>query len=295
MLKQIAVSIMVLSLIGCSQVAGQDNETVKVTLEFDSMVSLPEETTTDQVSEEIEPEETKMFEGVLRNIKPDNYETDVPVITYMDMIFSKRYNYDEEIIRKIENPLTFYVLCNKLNQLSSTYIPEDLVEPDVLFSFDHEDEKRFLRKHTAQALETLFKAAEDEGHILYALSGYRSYARQEAVYGYWVSKYGQEEADKFSARPGHSEHQTGLAMDITSRSVGFDLTESFGEEPEGIWVKENAHRFGFIIRYPKDKIDITLYNYEPWHLRYVGYELANLLYEENLTLEECYEMLTLEG
>lgn len=294
MIKQIAVSIMVTFLIGCGQTTEADHETVKVRLDYNSTGLQAEEINTNPVIEAISLEEVKVLEGFLSPIKSDNYKTDVLLTTYKDSIFPKQYNYDNEIIKEIEKPSTLYVLCNKLNQLPSSYVPEDLVEPDVRFSFDHEDEKRFLRKHAAKALEELFKVADENGHLLYALSGYRSYTRQEAVYGYWVSKYSQEEADKFSARPGHSEHQTGLTMDITSQSVGFDLTESFGEKPEGIWVKENAHRFGFIIRYAKDKTDMTLYNYEPWHLRYVGDDLARSLYEKKFSLEEYYEMLTLE-
>ena len=88
------------------------------------------------------------------------------------------------------------------------------------------------------------------------------------------------------AYPGQSEHQTGLAMDVSSQSVGFTLEEDFGQAKEGIWLKDNAHKFGFIIRYGKDNTHITGYSYEPWHIRYVGKDVANEIYEKNITLEE---------
>jgi D-alanyl-D-alanine carboxypeptidase len=104
-----------------------------------------------------------------------------------------------------------------------------------------------------------------------------------------VSANGQEAADKFSAKPGQSEHQTGLAIDITCEAMNYQLDYSFGVTDEGAWVKENAHRFGFIIRYPEGKEDITGYMYEPWHLRYVGVDLAEEVYNSGLTLEEYFE------
>ena len=112
------------------------------------------------------------------------------------------------------------------------------------------------------------------------VSGYRSYYDQKSTYNYWVSVYGQKDADTISARPGHSEHQTGLAFDITS------LNSSYGETEEGIWLRENCFKYGFIIRYPKGKEHITGYAYEPWHIRYVGVEHATYIMNNNLTLEE---------
>ena len=95
-----------------------------------------------------------------------------------------------------------------------------------------------------------------------------------------------EAADQYSARPGHSEHQTGLTIDITSESVHEGLTEAFGETEEGEWVAQNAHRFGYIIRYPQNRVSETGYQYEPWHLRYVGVKIATEIYEDQLILED---------
>jgi len=180
----------------------------------------------------------------------------------------------------------YLILVNKEIALPEDFVPPNLTIPNVRFSQEGRAEIKHLQAAAAQALEAMFAAAEEEGIILYAVSGYRSYALQKSVYNRHVQNSGQEYADRISARPGHSEHQTGLAMDITSKSVGFGLKTKFGETPEGQWVAENAHRFGFIIRYPKGKEDLTGYNYEPWHLRYVGREAAKTIYENDLILEE---------
>lgn len=116
----------------------------------------------------------------------------------------------------------------------------------------------------------MFDAAKKEGYELAAVSGYRSYDRQKVIFDNEVSLKGERKAKEAVAYPGESEHQTGLAMDISSRSNGFELNEAFGSTADGKWVQDNAYKYGFIIRYPKNKEDITKYEYEPWHLRYVG-------------------------
>lgn len=193
---------------------------------------------------------------------------------------------DSDDVYVVTNLLDPLILVNKTRNLPSGYVPSDLVEPIVPFSFQEKLPKRLMRKEAATALEELFeKAAEDEIELL-GQSAYRSYNTQDAIFAYNAKHHGEEEANRSSALPGHSEHQTGLAIDITSRSVGLALNESFGETSEGIWVKENAAQFGFIIRYPMNKEEITGYIYEPWHIRYVGKEAAMDIYENNLTLEE---------
>ncbi len=177
------------------------------------------------------------------------------------------------------------VLVNKFNSLSDSYTPEDLVTVSVPTVLENPEVNQ-LRQEASNALTKMFAKAEEEGHFLFARSGFRSYDTQIHLFDSYAERHGEEEANKYSAKPGYSEHQTGLVMDITSESVQFELTEHFGETPEGIWVKENAHKFGFIIRYPKNKEDITGYIYEPWHLRYLGKEVATLLYKEDLTFEE---------
>ncbi len=181
------------------------------------------------------------------------------------------------------------VFVNKKNPLDASYKPDDLVVPDVKFSFDGDNPKKQLRREAAEALERLFAQAEEDGIELRAVSGYRSYATQKAIFERNASIKGEEEANRTSAYPGQSEHQTGLAMDVSAASVNYALEEIFGETEEGIWLAENAASFGFIIRYPQDKEEITGYKYEPWHLRYLGVELAEFLTEQGLTLEEFLE------
>jgi len=179
------------------------------------------------------------------------------------------------------------VLVNKQNELPADYVPPDLVYVNIPFTFNEKVEKRMMRKEAAEKLEELVAAAKEENIILYGVSGYRSYQTQKALFAYFTQRDGSEEkANMISARPGESEHQAGLAMDVSSQSVNFGLVENFGDTKEYAWLKDHAHKYGFIIRYPKGKEHITGYSYEPWHIRYVGVDLATKLYEEDLTYEE---------
>lgn len=176
-------------------------------------------------------------------------------------------------------------VVNKEYGLPEDYKPEDLVVPNVPFSFSGTLEKSYLRKEAAEALEKLFDIAKKEGIQLNAVSGFRSYDYQKNLYANNVKRKGQEHTDRFSAKPGHSEHQTGLTMDVSSKSANNELELTFANTKEGKWLKENAYRAGFIIRYPKGKESITGYAYEPWHIRYVG-DIAESIYNKKLTLEE---------
>ena len=186
------------------------------------------------------------------------------------------------------NPASVYALVNKMYPMSSEYQPEDLVEVNVKFTFNYKDEKRMLRKEAAHALECMFEAATEDGIELLGVSGYRSFLRQQSIYNNNLSTKGYEHTNSYSARPGRSEHQTGWSIDISSESADGKLIEEFIETVEGQWVKNNSYKFGFIVRYPKGKEDITGYSYEPWHVRYVGYDLAKYLYDNNMTLDEYY-------
>jgi D-alanyl-D-alanine carboxypeptidase len=190
---------------------------------------------------------------------------------------------------RILAPGDYDALVNKERSLPAGYIPEDLVFVEVPTCLEL-PEVRQMRREASRALSELFAAASAAGFELTARSGYRAYATQAALYTNYVRNQGQEYADQYSARPGTSEHQTGLVMDITSPGMNFQLDESFGETPEGIWTAANAQRFGFIIRYPLGKEDITGYAYEPWHLRYVKPALAEELYRRGLTMEEFFNL-----
>lgn len=191
--------------------------------------------------------------------------------------------------RVVENPYEILSLVNKEYALPSDYIPEDLVIPNVRFSFVEDLPKKQLRKVAAEALEALFEDADGAGLELFAVSGYRSYDRQDAIFASNANKHGEEAANRFSARPGESEHQTGLTMDVSSPAVNFNLVIEFGETDEGQWLKKHASDYGFIIRYPEGKEDITQYQYEPWHLRYIGKKAAKEIMDNGLTLEEYLE------
>ncbi len=192
-------------------------------------------------------------------------------------------------IKEILNPRSIDVLINKENCLPSDYIPPDLTTPNIP-ARTYTSENAKLREPAARALENLYVAAKAEGFYFFSASGYRSYALQESVFNSEVSRVGFEKASTQVAYPGTSEHQSGLAMDISSDAMGGALLESFGDTGVGKWVAENCHKYGFIIRYPKDKVHITKYDYEPWHLRYLGVDFATHLYEKDLCMEEYYAL-----
>ncbi|MGE5404100.1 MAG: D-alanyl-D-alanine carboxypeptidase family protein [Candidatus Saccharibacteria bacterium] len=183
----------------------------------------------------------------------------------------------------VDNPNDILVLVNKTHLLPSNYVPDDLVIPSVPFASTEPDS---LRNEAALALEQLFNAAKQSGIKYYCLSGYRSYIEQKKVYSDHVYERGEYEANQVSARPGRSEHQTGLAADLTSDTAGRKLVRTFGRLKEGLWLKTHAHEFGFVIRYPLNKETITGYYYEPWHVRYVGTNAAAEIYDKNIVLEE---------
>ncbi len=190
----------------------------------------------------------------------------------------------------IQNPQNTLALVNKIFGLPGNYIPGDLVRPNVLFSFGNAKlEKSLMRKEAAEAMEKMFAGARNDGIELAAVSGYRSYGRQETLFKAEVNKVGEEKALEAVARPGSSEHQTGLTMDISSKNNNFNLNEQFGSTKEGVWLAHNAHKYGFILRYPKGKEELTGYMYEPWHFRYVGIKAATEIYENDWTLEEYFD------
>jgi D-alanyl-D-alanine carboxypeptidase len=192
----------------------------------------------------------------------------------------------DEPTKIVENPYEILSLVNKQHALPADYIPNDLVTPNVRFPFTEDLPKKQLRKVAADALEELFAASDEAGLNLFAQSGYRSYDRQDAIFAANVDRVGEEAANNFSARPGESEHQTGLTMDVTSPDVNFDLIIEFGDTKEGKWIKEHASDYGFIIRYVEGKEAITEYQFEPWHLRYVGVRAAKEITSQGITLEE---------
>ena len=184
-----------------------------------------------------------------------------------------------------QDPTDTLILVNKNNKAPA--VPVTLVKPDVQPTREAVSENIYMRPEAAAALEELFEAAAQDGITLYATSGYRSYSTQKAIFERKLERMDEKQANASVAKPGYSEHQTGLAMDIEGETTkGTGLTEAFGESPEGIWTAEHCAEYGFIIRYPKEKTNITGYIYEPWHLRYVGKEAAAEITELDVTFEE---------
>lgn len=167
------------------------------------------------------------------------------------------------------------VIANKTYSLPSNFAPNNLVTINGYIK---------VVDYVKEAFLSLSSDAKAIGLNIYASSGYRSYSNQKYIYENYVSMDGKENADRYSARAGYSEHQTGLAIDVNTIDMSFDNTS------ESVWLRENAYKYGFIIRYPKGKEEITGYMYEPWHIRYVGKELSNKLYKDGsyITLEEYY-------
>ena len=186
-------------------------------------------------------------------------------------------------IKKV-NPINYDFIINKNYKLDEDYIPNDLEQVSLEFSC----KDKYLRKFAKMYFEKMAIDAKKEGFNIIAVSTFRSYKYQKKLYNNYVKDKGLHYADMASARPGHSEHQTGLAVDIADLSLDYD---NFENTKEFNWVKHNAHKYGFILRYPKAKFHITGFKYEPWHYRYVGIKSATEIYKNNLTLEE-YKKIT---
>ncbi len=172
-------------------------------------------------------------------------------------------------------------LINKTHMLPPSYVPKDLVKVNAAGY-----RTVYLRKEAAQALETMFNAGKKAGVNLYCSSGYRSYADQQRIFKNHVVLMGEAKANAISSKEGQSEHQSGFAMDVTCRAMNGDLQERFIQTGEGKWLAAHAHEYGFIVRFPKGKEASTGYRYEPWHIRYLGKDLATKVNASGLSYEE---------
>ncbi len=192
---------------------------------------------------------------------------------YYEIIFDSNINLNEKI------------LVNKYYTLPSDYVPENLVEISTKHSWGEKGTQK-ATSETYDAFISMAYDAEMQDITLMINSSYRSYASQETVYNNYKDTRGERYADEIAARAGHSEHQTGLALDIfsteTSNQADFQNSKAY------TYLKENAHKFGFILRYPEDKVSITGYAFESWHYRYVGIDIAKYIYENNITYDEYY-------
>lgn len=173
------------------------------------------------------------------------------------------------------------VLVNKYNYLGKNYIPNNLENINIKYA----RKGMKLVKEARIAFEKMAKDAKKDGYNIIAMSSYRSYKYQVDLYNKYKKKDGKEAADTYSARPGYSEHQTGLATDIYNGKTDFN---NFEKTKEFKWMQKNAHKYGFILRFPKDKVKQTGYQYESWHYRYVGKKASKYIKKHKLCFEEYY-------
>lgn len=191
----------------------------------------------------------------------------------------------------IDTPASITAIINKQRPFPSDYEPSDLVVPNIAMRDNISGDEQYVRAQAATALEAMTSAAANEGIALLLGSGYRSYALQESLFASYEEISGTEAANQYSARAGQSEHQTGLAVDLVGDDMSCYLEICFEETPTGQWLESHAHEYGFILRFKKGKESITGYQYEPWHFRYVGPELAKAIHEKNVTMEEYFDLV----
>lgn len=185
---------------------------------------------------------------------------------------------------------SIWVIVNKRRPLPVGYQPNELVAPGGPLRLSREAEEMKLRATIVKPVDVMFSDAKAAGLNLMLVSGYRSEGVQRTVYNGYVKQQGQAAADTESARPGYSEHQTGLAFDVGRTDRKCELEACFGDTAEGKWIAANAHKYGFVVRYPANKQLVTGYVYEPWHLRYVGTDLAKAIKDSGQTLEEFFTL-----
>ena len=192
---------------------------------------------------------------------------------------------DEAVVLDDEEALNILTLLNRCQRLSRAFVPPDLSPLDVPTVRVLEGTHHLMRAEAARAAELLFADADAAGLSLVASSAFRSYDWQVFLHENAVAELGVDAARRISAIPGHSEHQLGLALDVSTAELNGALVTEFANTEEGKWLKDNAHRFGFIISYPEGSEPQTSFVYEPWHIRYVGLDAANEIFESGLLFE----------
>ena len=198
------------------------------------------------------------------------------LITLLILLNKNKFYKNIKIINK---PNKIDVLVNKNNKLDKFYKPNDLVKLSELYS----NKDKYMRRDAALNFEKMSRDALLDGYKIVAVSTYRSYFYQQELFNYYVKIMGIKKALKASAKEGHSEHQTGLSVDVMGSNNDYN---NFEKTPEFKWMMNNAYKYGFILRFPKGKEHITGFKYEPWHYRYVGKKIAKIIYRNNITLEE---------
>lgn len=198
------------------------------------------------------------------------------IVMYVNIGLDKEFYSD---IKKVTNTNNKLVLVNKYNSLPKNFEAQNLITFNNNYSYNGQK----MEKTAAESMMSLIDEARNKGYTLMVISGYRTESYQTELYNSSLNINGKTHADMYSARPRHSEHQTGLSVDISNIAGvidGFEKYEVYN------WIKENAYKYGFIERYPKGKEFITGYGYEPWHYRYLGVEAATVVYNKQITFEE---------
>ena len=225
-----------------------------------------------------------IYENFYDYIDYQQNNLDKPLTNVIEIINT---NVDKEYYSEIfetDISLKNLMLVNKYYYLDDTYKPDNLVSIPTTYAWGAKDSKK-VTDDTYEAFLELWNASHDNGYYLMVSSAYRDYNHQQEVYDDYKEKGGTEYADTIAARAGHSEHQTGYSIDMFE--MGY-TQKTFHESDSYKWLLENAHKYGFILRYPEDKEDITGYAFESWHYRYVGVEVATYIYENHITYDEYY-------
>ena len=213
-----------------------------------------------------------------------NYYKNNKDITSRQIVEDVNCNLDYEYYKvdyKVDLTKKYQVLVNKFYKLDKEYTPNNLVKIDKKYGRERQVEKRVY-----EAFIEMYNAIEKEGMGIYITSPYRSYNYQKSLYNNYVKDNGTKKADTFSARAGYSEHQTALAIDITAKD---SMYTKFASTKEFEWMLKNCYKYGFILRYPKDKERQTGYMFESWHYRYVGKKIAKYIHDNGITYDEYYE------
>lgn len=278
----------------------RENDAVYIPLDMVSAVFFPDAITCDSRQIDIQKQFVqsdyhKIIQDVLNvcrnsNFHPErfqeyiNYHAKMPAYSIDDVIFRVNHGLDEPFYENpetIEHPHELLVLVNKYHKLPSGFAQYNLVNMNRSYTVN--DGKQYLLMDIAnEKYMQMSDAAKAAGLSMKVVSAYRTEDYQRGLYNNKLRTMGRVNTDNYSARPGHSEHQTGLAVDIGSTIGLFEYTAEFR------WLQQHAHEYGFILRYPKGKEWITGYAYEPWHYRYVGADVAKIIYEEGITYEEYY-------
>lgn len=232
----------------------------------------------DNINEKISFFKEKNIDRYIEYKKKNSNLSNEMIVVYVNIGLDKDFYTD---IKESPNKNTNIILVNKYYSLGENYVPDNLTPIQSNYSSG----EKLMQKDAAKAFNDLAKNAKNEGYTIRAISTYRSYSYQNGLYTRYANQDGTILADTYSARAGHSEHQTGLAVDVDNAKLSYT---SFGNSKEFEWMKENAYKYGFILRYTKDNEWITGYKDEPWHYRYVGVEISTYIHNNPMTFEEYF-------